>query len=76
MSTRSQENSTVGSQSTPLTCREMGLTDIDSAILMRNITRAFISAVDDQRGYEQARYQHRTRRYRDAKRARAEVARG
>lgn len=50
-----------------LTCRDMGLTEIDAAILMRNITRAFIGQRDDQLAYEQARYQHRTRPWRTAR---------
>lgn len=51
-----------------LTCREMGLTDDDSAILMRNPARSFIGMSDDQRAFDQARYQHRTRPWRDLKR--------
>lgn len=51
-----------------LTCRDMGLTDEDTAILMRNPARSFIGISDDQRAFDQARYQHRTRPWRDLKR--------
>lgn len=55
-------------KSSPLTCREMGLTDIDTAILMRNVRRSFIGQRDDQLAYEQARYQVKTRAWREVRR--------
>lgn len=53
-----------------LTCRDTGLTDEDSAILMRNLARSFIGQRDDQLSYEQARYQVKTRAWREARRGR------
>jgi hypothetical protein len=51
-----------------LTCRDTGLTDEDAAILMRNLRLAFIGQRDDQLAYQQARYQVRTRAWREARR--------
>jgi hypothetical protein len=55
-----------------LTCRDTGLTDEDASILMRNLRRAFIGQRDDQLAYEQARYQVKTRAWRNAKRLKSD----
>jgi hypothetical protein len=51
-----------------LTCRDMALTDEDCAILMRNPALAHIGIRDADLAFQSARYQIRTKPFRDANR--------
>jgi hypothetical protein len=56
------------SKAASLTYRDLALTYEDAAILARNLRRTEIGMRDDKLAFEQARYQHRTRVFRDANR--------